>query len=66
MLTDHNVTRGIVNQTTLNITSTDYANRHLINALIYLSAYLLDVYYLLGWLNFVPDTLSWLEAVGDT
>jgi hypothetical protein len=66
VLTDHNATRGIVNQTTLNTTSTDRANRRLINALIYLSAYLLDIYHLPGRLNFVPDILSRLEAVGDT
>jgi hypothetical protein len=66
VLTDHDATRRIVNQTTLNTTSTDRANRRLINALIYLSAYPLDVYHLPGRLNFVPDALSRLEAVGDT
>ncbi len=66
MLIDHNTIYRIVNQITLNITSTDCANCRLINALIYLSAYLLDVYHLLGWLNFVPDILSQLEAIGDT
>ena len=66
VLTDHNATRRIVNQTTLNTTSTDRANRRLINASIYLSAYPLDVYHLPGRLNFVPDVLSRLEAVGDT
>ena len=65
VLTDHESTRGIVNQTSLNTTSTDRANRRLINALIYLSAYPLDVYHLVGRLNLVPDVLSRLAAKGD-
>ncbi len=66
ILTDHNAIYRIINQITLNITSTDYVNCHLINTLIYLSAYLLDIYHLLGQLNFVPDILLQLEAIGDT
>lgn len=65
VLTDHDATRGIVNQTSLNTTSTDRANRRLVNASIYLSAYDLEVHHLAGRLNLVPDALSRLPALGD-
>ena len=48
------------------MTLTDQANRRLINASIYLSAYPLDVYHLPGRLNLVPDALSRLPAMGDS
>lgn len=65
VLTDHDATKGIVNQTRLNTTSTDRSNRRLINASIYLSEYQLDVHHLAGRLNLVPDALSRLAAQGD-
>jgi hypothetical protein len=65
VLTDHDATRGIINQTSLNTTSTDRANRRLVNASIYLSAFNLDVHHLAGRLNVVPDALSRLPGKGD-
>jgi hypothetical protein len=65
-LTDHAATRGIVEQTTLDTSSTDRANRRLINASVYLSQYDLKVFHLPGRLNFVPDALSRLKALDDT
>jgi hypothetical protein len=65
VLTDHDATRGIINQTSLNTTSTDRANRRLVNASIYLSAYPLEVHHLAGRLNLVPDALSRLPGKGD-
>jgi Reverse transcriptase (RNA-dependent DNA polymerase)/RNase H-like domain found in reverse transcriptase/Integrase zinc binding domain len=65
VLTDHSATKGIVEQTSLNTTSTDRANRRLINASIYLSQYQFDVYHIPGRLNYVPDALSRLHAAGD-
>lgn len=62
VLTDHESTKGIVNHSTLNTTSTDRANRRLINAAIYLDAYRLDVVHLPGRLNLVPDALSRLAT----
>ncbi|KAN0080859.1 retrovirus-related Pol poly protein from transposon gypsy, partial [Elaphomyces granulatus] len=51
--------------TSLNTTSTDRANRRLVNASIYLSAFPLNVYHLAGRLNLVPDALSRLPGKGD-
>lgn len=65
VLTDHESTMGIVNRSTLNTTSTDRANRRLINAAIYLDQYHLDVVHLPGRLNLVPDALSRLSKPGD-
>ena len=65
VLTDHSATRGIIEQTSLRTTSTDRANRRLINASIYLSQYKLKVYHVPGKLNFVPDALSRLKTKED-
>ncbi|RWA09357.1 hypothetical protein EKO27_g5767 [Xylaria grammica] len=65
VLTDHSSTKGIVDQTNMNTTSTDRANKRLINASIYLSQYGLQVYHILGRRNFVPDALSCLQADSD-
>jgi hypothetical protein len=65
VLTDHSSTRGIVEQTRLDTSSTDRANRRLITASVYLSEYDLKVYHLPGRLNFVPDALSRLTALQD-
>ncbi|SCO06556.1 related to TY3B-TY3B protein [Fusarium fujikuroi] len=62
VFTDHSATKQIVEKTTLNITSTDRANRRLVNASIYLSEYDLRVFYIPGKKNFIPDALSRLEA----
>lgn len=66
VLTDHSATKGIVDQTSLNTSSTDRANLRLINASVYLSQYGLDVHYLPGRLNLVPDALSRLQSVNDS
>jgi hypothetical protein len=65
VLTDHAATKGIVEQTRLDTSSTDRANRRLITASIYLSEYDLKVYHLPGRLNYVPDALSRLKALTD-
>ncbi|EAQ86812.1 hypothetical protein CHGG_08065 [Chaetomium globosum CBS 148.51] len=65
VLTDHSSTRGIVEQTRLDTSSTDRSNRRLITASVYLSEYDLKVFHLPGRLNFVPDALSRLAAVQD-
>ncbi|EAQ84379.1 hypothetical protein CHGG_08393 [Chaetomium globosum CBS 148.51] len=65
VLTDHSSTRGIVEQTRLDTSSTDRSNRRLITASVYLSEYDLKVFHLPGRLNFVPDALSRLTAVQD-
>ena len=63
VLTDYSATKGIIEQTSLNITSTDQSNRRLQVALIYLSQYDLRIYHIAGRLNFVPDALSRLTTV---
>ena len=63
ILTDHLATKGIIDQTTLNITSIDQSNRHLQVALIYLSQYDLRIHHIAGRLNFVPNTLSQLATI---
>ncbi len=65
VLTDHVATRSIVEQTRLDTSSTNRANRRLITMSIYLSEYELKVYYLPGRLNYVPDALSCLRALTD-
>lgn len=65
VLTDHSATKGIVEKTSLDTSSTDRANRRLINASIYLSQYDLKIFHLPGRLNFIPDALSRLRAVQD-
>jgi hypothetical protein len=55
---DYNAIYDIVNNTILNTTFTDKANYYFTNASVYLSVYSLDVYYVLGRLNLVPDVLS--------
>ena len=65
VLTDHEAIRGIVHHGMLNTTSTDRANRRLTNASVYLSAYPLEVHYMPGWLNYMPDALSRLCTMGD-
>ena len=54
--------KGIVEKTTLQTTSTDRANRRLINASIYLSEYDLQLFHIPGRINTVPNALSRLPA----
>lgn len=65
VLTDHSAIKGIIEQTSLNTTSTDRSNRRLVNASIYLSEYQFEVYHIAGRLNLVPDALSRLATPGD-
>jgi len=65
VLTDHISIRGIVEQTLLDTSSTDRANRRLITASIYLPGYDLKVFHLPRRLNFIPDVLSRLKALED-
>jgi hypothetical protein len=66
VLTDHSATKGIVEQTNLRTSSTDRANKKLINASVYLSQYNLKIFYLIDKLNLVPNALSRLHATNDT
>ena len=63
VLTDYSATKGIIEQTSLNITSIDQSNRRLQVASIYLSQYNLRIHYIAGRLNFIPDALSRLATV---
>ncbi len=63
VLTDYASTRSIIEQTYLDISSTDRANRRLITALVYLSEYDLKVFHLSRRLNYVPNALSRLKAI---
>jgi len=65
VLTDHSATKGIVEQTSLRTTSTDGANKRLINVSIYLSQFDLKVYHLPDKKNLISDTLSRLRAKCD-
>src|SRR6266566_9136012 len=65
VLTDHEAIRDIVYYGTLNITSIDRVNRRFTNTSVYLLAYLLKVYHILGQFNYIPDVLSYLRTIGD-
>ncbi len=65
ILIDHESIYKIVYHSILNTISMDGANCYLINISVYLFAYQLDIYYILGCLNFVPDTFSHLCILGD-
>ena len=65
VLIDYIATKGIVEKSPLTTISIECSNRRLIYIAIYLSEYNLQIYYLPGRLNFVPDTLSRLKALQD-
>jgi hypothetical protein len=58
VLTNYASTKGIVEQTYLDISSTNQVNRRLITTLVYLSEYDIKVFYFPSRLNFVPNILS--------
>ncbi|KAH6603966.1 hypothetical protein Trco_007412 [Trichoderma cornu-damae] len=62
ILTDHQATKGIVAHTTMSTSDLVKANQRLMTASIYLSQYQLDVHYIPGKTNLVPDALSRLPA----
>lgn len=62
ILTDHAATRGITNQTSLITSDANRSNMRLVHASQYLSQYSLDVRYIPGKLNIVPDSLSRIDA----
>ncbi len=62
---DYEAIYNIVNTISLNTLSTDRTNRRLTNALIYLSAYSFNVYYILRQLNLISDAFSRLRTLGD-
>src|SRR6266699_68217 len=65
VLTDHEVIRGIVHYNILNITFIDRVNRRLIIASVYLSDYLLKIYYMSNRLNYISNILLRLRTMGD-
>jgi hypothetical protein len=65
VLTDHSATKGIIEQTNLCTSSTDRANKQLINALVHLSQYNLKIYHCAGKLHLVTDALSHLQTTSD-
>jgi len=65
VLIDYKVTRGIVYHSTLNTIFIDRVNWRFINTLVYLSAYLLEVYYIFDRFNYMPDVLLYLRTIGD-
>lgn len=65
MLIDHEFTKGIVNYLILNTIFMDRVNRRLINAVIYLDAYKLNVVHLPGRLNLVSDALFRFSTSAD-
>lgn len=66
ILIDHSATKGIVEQMSLNTTSTDQLNCRLQVASIYLSQYNLRIHYIAGRLNFISNTLLQLATVFST
>jgi len=65
VLIDYKVIQKIVYHNILNTTSIDRINRKLTNTSIYLSTYLLKVYYMLGRFNYMPDVLLYFRTIGD-
>ena len=65
IFTNHNAIYSIVKSTNFNTISINYINRRLTNISVYLSVYLLDVYYILGRLNLVPNAFSRFRTMED-
>ncbi len=65
VLIDYESIYKIVYHDILNTISIDRINRRLINISVYLSIYQFDIYYILGRLNFVSDTLLRLRTLKD-
>ncbi len=65
VLTNYKVTRRIVHHNTLNTTSTNRINQRLINVSVYLSVYLLEIYYIFNRFNYIPNALSCLRIIND-
>src|SRR6266699_5070031 len=65
VLINHEVIRRIVHYSILNTTSTNCANRRFTNVSVYLSAYLLEVYYISDRFNYMFDVLSYFRIIND-
>jgi hypothetical protein len=63
ILTDHTVTQGITTQISLVTTDTGHSNIRLVHISHYLSQFDLDICYITGRMNIVPNTLSRLPAL---
>ena len=59
---DYNAIKGIIDKITLDIIFVDCANRCLINAFVYFGEYDLELCYIPGRFNTVPDAFSRFPA----
>jgi hypothetical protein len=66
VFTDHQATRDIAKQTNFRHSTPHKQNLRLVRASLYLSQFpQLEVHYIPGRLNIIPDALSRLQALGD-
>ncbi len=65
VLIDYKAIRKIVYHSILNIISIDRVNRRFTNVSVYLSVYLLEIYYIFGRFNYMSDALLYFYTIND-
>ncbi len=65
VLIDYKAIRRIVYHNILNTTFIDCINRRFTNVSIYLSVYLLKIYYIFGRFNYISDVLLYFYIIND-
>ena len=65
MFIDHDSINGIMKSINFNIIFINRVNCYFTNVSVYLSVYLLDVYYVFGRFNLVSDVFLRFRIVGD-
>ena len=65
VFTDYNTIYGIVKNINFNTISIDRINYCLTNVSVYLSVYLLDVYYIFGCFNLILNAFSYFRIIKD-